>query len=335
MSSWKTLLNDDPLPWLLEKDPENPGVRYFALRDLLGADEEDPEVREAQKDIMETGPVPVILEAQDQEGWWYKPGGGYSPKNQGTVWQILILAELGADPSDERVRHGCEYLLSHSIAPSDAFSALKKPVNSGMILCLNGNMIYALSRLGFGKDVRVRGAMDWMVRAITGEGDISYLKSGTTGPGFACSANLAQPCGWGANKTLRALLSIPPEERSAEQQRALGVGAEFLLGRDPAQADYPCTDRVSSTWFKFGFPLSYWSDVLETTAVLVEMGYGDDPRLKNAIEYILGKQDDQGRWKMENTLNRMWVPIEEKKVPSKWVTLRALRVLNQLHPVEL
>jgi len=48
-------------------------------------------------------------------------------------------------------------------------------------------------------------------------------------------------------------------------ERAIEVGAEFLLSRDPAVADYPYTKRVSSTWFKFGFPLSYWSDVLEVT----------------------------------------------------------------------
>jgi hypothetical protein len=99
-------------------------------------------------------------------------------------------------------------------------------------------------------------------------------------------------------------------------------------------ADYPYTKRVSSTWFKFGFPLSYWSDVLETTAVLAELGYGDDPRLANALQLILSKQDAQGRWKLENTLNgKMWADIEEKGKPSKWVTLRALRVLKRVTQV--
>ena len=85
---------------------------------------------------------------------------------------------------------------------------------------------------------------------------------------------------------------------------------------------------MSSTWFKLGFPLSYWSDVLEITSVLVDLGYGDDPCLESAIQFILGKQDEQGRWKLENTMNRMWVDIEKKGKPSKWVTLRALRVLK-------
>jgi hypothetical protein len=79
----------------------------------------------------------------------------------------------------------------------------------------------------------------------------------------------------------------------------------------------------------FGFPLSYRIDVLETTAVLAELGYGNEPSLGNALQFILSKQDSQGRWKMEKTLNgKMWADIEEKGKPSKWVTLRALRVLR-------
>ena len=72
-------------------------------------------------------------------------------------------------------------------------------------------------------------------------------------------------------------------------QQAIEAGVEFLLSRDPAVADYPYIERVSSTWFKFGFPLSYWSDVLETVTVLVDLGYGADPRLSQALQFILSK----------------------------------------------
>jgi hypothetical protein len=341
--AWFKGLNDDPLPWLLELDTENPGVRYFTLRDLLDRPEDDPEVREARAAIMTTGPVPAILDAQHPDGYWVKPGSGYAPKYRGTVWQIILLAELGlvlsevegADPSGERVRRGCEYLLNHSIAANGAFSAYKKPVPSGSIHCLNGNLLSALLHLGYADAPRVQAVLDWQARAITGEG-IQYLKSGTSGPSFACSANQGQPCGWGANKAMKALIAVPPDLRTPTVQRAIKVGAEFLLSRDPAVADYPYTERVSSTWFKFGFPLSYWSDVLETAAVLVELGYGDDPRLDNALQLILSKQDAQGRWKLENTLNgKVWADIEEKGKPSKWVTLRALRILKRIAQVEV
>lgn len=320
----------NPLPWLLEPDPTNPAIRYFALTDLLGRPADDPEVQEARAAIMATGPVPAILDAQHPDGYWVKAGGGYSPKYRSTIWQIIFLAELGADAGDERVRRGCEYVLSHSIAKNGAFSALQKPVPSGAVHCLNGNLIYALLRLGFGEDCRVQTATDWLARSISGEGEFKYLKSAVCGPGFCCAVNEGQPCAWGANKALKALLAIPAAERTPAIRHALDRGAEFLLDRDPAVADYPYTQRVSSTWFKLGFPLTYWSDVLETVQNLVDLGYGDDPRLANAIQFILDKQDEQGCWKLENSLKgKMWSDIEQKGRASKWVTLRVMRVIRR------
>ena len=76
--NWLAKLNGDPLPWLLEPDPANPGVRYFALRDLLGRPADDPELRQAQADVMLTGPVRAILNAQAPDGYWDKPGAGYA-----------------------------------------------------------------------------------------------------------------------------------------------------------------------------------------------------------------------------------------------------------------
>jgi hypothetical protein len=322
-------LNDDPLPWLLELDADSPGVRYFTLRHLLGRPEDDPEVCQARASIMAQGPVPVILDAQYPAGYWVKPGGGLSPSYRSTIWQVLFLAELGADPSDERVQRGCEYLLSHSIAANGGFSISPRPVPSSVVHCSHGDLLYALLRLGYAHDPRVQAALDWQVRAISAERSVRYFKSGTSGPGFACGYNQGQPCAWGATKAMKALGAVPRDQRTSVVLRAIGAGAEFLLSRDLAVADYPYTERVNSTWFKFGFPLSYRSDVLETAAVLVELGYGDDPRLSNALQFILSKQDHQGRWKLEKSLNgKMWADIEEKGKPSKWVTLRALRVLR-------
>lgn len=329
MFEWQAALNDDPLPWLLEPDPANPGVRYFVWRELLDRTEADPEVRQARAEIMTGGPVPAILAGQEPEGEWVKSGSGYSPKYRGTVWQIIFLAELGADPADEWVRRGCEYLLNHGLAANGAFSTSRRPVPSRALHCLNGNLLYALLRLGYAADPRVQAALEWQARAITGEEPIQYYASGTSGPGFACAINLGQPCGWGAVKAMKALLAVPQPQRSPLHQRALELGAEFLLSRNPAAADYPYTERISSTWFKFGFPLSYWSDVLEVTQVLAELGYGDDPQLTDAWQLILGKQDRRGRWKLENSLNKkMWADIEARGKPSKWVTLRVLRLLR-------
>jgi hypothetical protein len=329
MNSWQTKLNDNSLAWLLEPDEVNPGVRYFALRDLLDRPEPDQEVIQARRAVMATGPVPVILKAQAPEGYWVKPGGGYTPSYRSTVWQVIFLAELGADPTDERVRRGCDYLLGHAIANNNAFSISQRPVPSSVIHCLNGDILNALLRLGYIADPRVQAAIDWQARAITGEGKVRYYKSGTSGPHFSCAYNQGQPCAWGATKAMKALLAVLPEQRSPLVQRAVEVGAHFLLSRDPAVADYPYTERVNTSWFKFGFPLSYRSDVLETASVLVALGYGRDLRLANVLQFILSKQDSRGRWLMERTLNgKMWIDIEQKGQPSKWITLRALRVLK-------
>ena len=68
--TWKNALKADSVSWLLAPDPGNPGVRYFALRELLDMSAQAPEVRGAQAAIMTMGPVPVILDAQDSDGFW-------------------------------------------------------------------------------------------------------------------------------------------------------------------------------------------------------------------------------------------------------------------------
>ena len=114
--NWLAKLNDDPLPWLLEPDPANPGVRYFTLRDLLDRPTDDLELRQAQADVMLTGPARAILDAQVPDGYWNKPGAGYGPKYTGTVWSVIFLAMFGADGRDPAVRRGCDYVLDHSRA---------------------------------------------------------------------------------------------------------------------------------------------------------------------------------------------------------------------------
>jgi len=63
---------------------------------------------------MRSGPVPVILAAQEPEGYWDKPGAGYGPKYRGTQWAVVFMAQLGADGTDPSVRAGCEYVQHHA-----------------------------------------------------------------------------------------------------------------------------------------------------------------------------------------------------------------------------
>jgi hypothetical protein len=335
MDSWKDRLNGDPVPWLLSDD--NPAVRTAALRLLEDRSPDDEDVRRAREAAMRAGPIAAILDAQHPDGYWVKPGPGYAPKYTGTVWQVIFLDQLGADGTDSRVQRACEYLLSHTQAESGGFGASSfakssSPPSSCVIHCLNGNLLRALAGFGWLDDERTQRAVAWQARAITGEGDFRYYQSGTSGPGFRCAANEKLPCAWGAVKALRGLARIPAERRTPHVVEALRQGAEFLLGRDVAAADYPVAygnEKPSGSWFKLGFPSGYVADLLQLLELLCELGYAGDPRLVPAVQWLLSRQDGEGRWRNEYAYNgKTWVNIERQGEPSRWVTLRACTALK-------
>jgi hypothetical protein len=326
------------IDWLLQEDTENPGVRYFALRDLLELPADHPDVLASRQAVMDHGAVPAVLAAQDPLGFWEEPGPGYHPKYRGTVWSVIYLAQLGADPAGPRVQASADYVLDHARARTGAFSMSATP--AGNIYCLAGNLAAALLDLGFLGDERLEQALELMARFTTGQGiaptadkraPLRYLKSGACGPGFCCSANNSLPCAWGAVKVLRALARVPEHKRSPLLQSALETAIEFLFSVDPATADYPAgySDKPSRSWFRFGFPLFYVTDVLQTAEALTDAGYGRDPHLASTYDLILSKRERSGRWKLEyHYTGKTWFDVEPKGQPSKWVTLRAMRVLK-------
>lgn len=325
MESWRTRLNGDPLPWLL--DEETPAVRRLALRWLLDEPEDAPDVRRARAAAMRTDPIAATLAAQQPDGYWVKPGPGYAPKYTGTVWSLMFLEQLGADPGDDRIQRACRYVVEHTQAPGGGFGW--NGTNGGAVHCLHGNLLRALLAFGWGEDSRVQAAIAWQARAITGEGVERWYRGATSGPGFACRVNGDLPCAWGAIKALRGLAAVPPAGRSEPVQRAIDQGVAFLLSRDPALADYPAASRVSPNWFRFGFPSGYIADALQNLEVLADLGHARDPRLANAIDLVISKQDAQGRWRNEYAYaHDTWVPFERPRAPSRWVTLRACRVLR-------
>ena len=334
MTDWRGALRGDPVPWLL--GPEAPAVRHLALRWLEDRDQDDPAVVEARGAAMASDPIAAILANQAPEGYWEKPGPGYATKYRGTVWQLIFLDQLGADGADPRVRSACEYVLSHSQAPNGGFGASgavgeRSAPNGYVIHCLTGNLVRALIGFGWLGDERLQRAIDWEARAITGEGVDRWYAS-TCGPGFRCGANGRQPCAWGAIKAALGLARIPPGDRTPVVIRALDRAAAFLLSRDPAVADYPTADgtgRPSGSWFKPGFPSGYVADVLQNLEVLGELGYARDARLAPALGWLRSLQDEHGRWRNQYAYNgKTWVDFERQGEPSKFVTLRACRVLR-------
>jgi len=335
--AWLDHLNGDPRPWLLEES--NQAVRAATLVRLMGREETNRDVIEARSRAMKTDPIKGILDAQDPEGFWIKPGPGYSPKYRGTVWSFMFLEQLGADPDHEQIRTAAEYVLAWTATAAGGLGCsggLSAPPPSSVLHCLNGNLLRALIRFGYLDDPRVRAAIDWEARAITGEGVERWYKSRTSGPGFGCGVNDGRACAWGAVKAMRGLAAIPPRRRAKAARRAIEVGVEFLLSRDPSIADYPMPvgdTEPSKLWFKLGFPSGYAADVLQVLEVLAELGHARDARLKPAVAWLLSRQDGQGRWHNQYAYNRQTiVDIERQGQPSKWVTLRACTVLAAALP---
>jgi hypothetical protein len=336
---WTRLVDASALEWLLEEDENNPSIRYLALKQLQDLPDGDLEVDRARQSAMRVGLIPMILSKQEPQGSWERPRDSYNPKYTSTIWQVILLSQLGVDPGDERVRKGCEFLLANNRTKMGVFSASQAP--SGVIHCLQGNLCAALLDLGYREDPRLLNAVDWMARTVTGEGisptddksaPVRYLRSGISGPGLLCAANEHQPCAWGAVKVALAFARLPESRRTPVVQRAIQMCVDFLISVDPATAGYPYpsyTNKTSSSWFKFGFPVFYVTDILQILEALVPLGLAGDARLRNAIDLLVKKQNPDGRWVMEYTYNgKMWVDIETKHQPSKWVTLRALRVLK-------
>lgn len=334
-------LRDSARSWLLE--PDAPGVRYLALRDLVRRVPGDPELDEARHEAHARGPIATILEAMDPRGFWVQPGAGYNPKYRSTVWSLISLAQLGASVrEDERIGRACAYLLDHAFCPGGQLGLAGSP--SSTVDCLQGNLCWSLLELGF-DDPRIETAYDWMVRTVTGEGiapatqrdaPVRYY-AGKCGPGFCCGANDKQACAWGAVKVLLALGRWPAERRTPQIERAIGCAVDFFFSIDPVSAAYPTwnNQKPSGSWFKFGFPVFYVTDLLQLVEALAAVGYGRDPRLARSLDLIRGKRDALGRWPLEyDYAGKTWVEYGAKKQPNKWVTLRALRVLRQIEGAE-
>jgi hypothetical protein len=325
------------LDWLLE--PESPGVRYLALRDLMDLDGDDAELRAARRAAHEHGPIASVLAEMDPSGYWVEPGPGYNPKYRSTVWSMVLLAELGARiEEDERIERACAYVLDRALTGHGQFTGTGAP--SGTADCLQGQLCWALVELGCG-DPRLETAFEWMARSVTGEGvapmtdkqaPVRYY-AGKCGPNFACGSNDKLPCAWGAVKVMLAFSTVSAQRRTPLMERAIQQGVEFLLEPDPATAAYPTgySDKPSGNWWKFGFPIFYVTDLLQNVEALVAVGHGRDARLRNALALIREKMDEQGRWSLDyDYAGKTWVDFGPKKQPSKWVTQRALRVLRSV-----
>ncbi len=331
MKKYEKYISDDTINWLLEDD--NPSVKYFTLIDLQGKPSTEKDVLTAKEQIMKTGVVPKILEKQEPDGYWDTQEKFYRNKYKGTVWTLMILAELFADGNDKRIKNACEFILNHSqdiISGGFSYDRTKKGngLPGGVIPCLTGNMVWSLIRLGYLDDPRVQKGIQWITKYQRFDDGVQDLpKDWLYKSHKACFSK--HSCHMGVVKALKALAEIPKNKRNSNVKNTINQAEEYLLIHHIYKRSHDLSKKSKPGWLRLGFPLMYQTDILEILGILTRLGVNDE-RMQDALDIIVSKQDKQGQWTLENTFNGRFITnIEAKGKPSKWITLNALKVLKQ------
>ena len=354
-----TALRDVPaetVAWLTS--PDNPAVAVLTRRHMLG------EPRSADLDALwarrnEYPPVARILELMAPDGTWTTPGRDYQ-KYGGNLWQIHFLGELFADGDDVRVRAAATYAFSRQLADG-SWSCNGRP--AAAIPCLTANVGRALARLGFARDERIVRALGYCVSLYDAFGCLTCGTPGRDGKPAAewgaSGSTLNGYCHMLAPKLLLFLAEVPRELwpagaeglrdecvrvlRDKEVFRCLPQESREFLDlyytaksaersglREMYLRDHPTLHyKDKPGWLRFGYPLSYNSDALEALHALALHGEPWHSGYVPALDAVRAAASDDMRWTLRTTFNgKMLADVEEKGRPSRWLTWRALSVLQ-------
>lgn len=345
------------LAWLTAE--ENPTVAALVRREILG------ETPSASLDALwarrnSYAPVARILELMQPDGSWDRPSQDYR-KYGGSLWQVHFLGELYASGDDERVQAAAGYAFSRQLEDG-SWSCNGRP--SASIPCLTANVGRALARLGHARDERLTQALAYCVKLLDTFGCLtcgaiySQTNDAPKDRG-ASSSTLNGYCHMLAPKLLLFLAEVPREKwpegaerlrdecvrvlRDKQVVRCLPEEAgEFFdvfytakAGerdglRERFLAEHPQLHyKEKPGWLRFGYPLSYNSDALEALWALALHGEPMRAEYEPALEAVRSSADAQMRWKLRNSFNgKMLADVEEKGQPSRWLTYRALKVLQ-------
>jgi hypothetical protein len=335
MTNWKSFISESSVEWLLEDN--NPSVRYFALIDLMDRRPNSSEVRAARSQIMSEGPVPEILNKQEPGGFWEDPDRFYLPKFKSTFWTFFLLAELAADGGDKRIKQSCIYILDHSKdKASGAFSFRSGKDGGGdhdrVVPCFTGYMLFSLIRFGYLNDPRIQESIDWIVKYQRFDDGIERAPKGWP---YSAGNRKGEAC-WGKHTChdgvvgcLKALSEIPKTQRSKEVKQTIEQASEHMLKHHIYKRSHDLSQISNSRWINLGFPFRF--DFLQVLYILSKLGYQDD-RMRAALDLLLSKQNENGRWLLDKSHNRMLqTNIEYKVKESKWITLNALRTIKNFY----
>jgi hypothetical protein len=305
------------LDWLLDSDP---AIRWQVLRDLVHAPAEVVTAERAR--VATEGWGARLLALQGEDGQWAGgacfPAGSFNWRAEGgqpwtaTLPTLQLLHDFGVDPRADRVRRavravrdGCRW--EHAGQPF--FSGEVEP-------CINGRAV----TLGayFGQDISD------VVTRLLGE----QLEDG----GWNCEAENGSVRSSFAT-TINVLEGLLAHERaaggSADSIAARRRGEEYLLERRLARRK-STGELVTPAWLQFSFPVRWRYDVLRALEYFRSAGNAPDPRMAEAIDLVRSRRQPDGTWPLENTHpGKVHFALEDGDgCPSRWNTLRALRVLN-------
>ncbi|GAB3499140.1 hypothetical protein [Flexivirga lutea] len=310
----------DVATWLLEGDPS---IRWQVLRDLTDAP--PGEVSAARALVARTGHGSRLLDLYADGAWaggacfpgadWRPPDGPVGDP-QGQPWTatlptLRLLRTFGVDPADpavvhavDNVREGCRWEYDGSAF----FDGEVEP-------CINGGTVSVGAY--FGQDV------DGIVQRLLGE----QLEDG----GWNCEAENGSMRS-SFHTTICVLEGLLDHEHAGggpEVAQARRRGEEYLLQRNLFRR--ASTGQIADAdWLRFSFPPQWHYDVLRGLDYFRAAGGAPDPRLAEAVAHLRSKQQADGRWLQENTHpGLVHFEVEEGDGrPSRWNTLRALRVLR-------
>ena len=306
------------MEWLLDSDP---AIRWQVLRDLAHAPADVVAAERAR--IANEGWGARLLGLQGEDGQWAEGACFPSRRVYNTVSQegqpwistllvLQLLQELGIDPRDERVRSAAARVRDGCRWEHDGQRFFDGEVEP----CINGRTV----SLGayFGQDV------DGIVARLLGE----QLEDG----GWNCEAergSVRSSFGTSIN-VLEGLLTYERAKGgSAEIAAARRRGEEYFLERKLLRRK-STGEIIDPSWSQFSWPVRWYYDVLRGLDYFRSVGDAPDPRMSEAIELVRSKRQPDGTWLLENT-HPGAIPFaleDGDGKPSRWNTLRALRVLE-------
>jgi hypothetical protein len=293
--------------WLLDSDPS---IRWQALRDLT--DEPGEAVAAERSRVASAGWGARLLDLQRPDGTW---GDGVSvPAWESTLYTLLLLREMGLDPASERARRAVA-LVRDTVTWGAYFG--DAPFFEGEVEpCINGGVL-ALGGY-FGE------ASDRLAERLLGE----QLADG----GWNCEAERGSVRA-SFHTTLCVLEGLLEYEKARGATAAVADARarahEYLLERRMFRR-LSSGEVIDPAWTRFSFPTTWHYDVLRGLDYLRGAGVAPDERAAEAVGLVAKRQDASGRWPLDEPhADPVGLDMEGGAGnPSRWNTLRALRVLG-------